>query len=99
MLGAADGGMGHDRSDGENMPLLAMLAPPTESWLERLATAGDGDLGKPGDKGEMSIRYGLIGVEARLLARAVLITGGPSGRSGGATAGLGCVTGGGSVVP
>jgi hypothetical protein len=42
-LGAADGGTGHESSDGEKTPLLAMLMPPMESWLERRgATAGGG---------------------------------------------------------
>lgn len=99
VLGASDGGMGHERRDGENMPLLAMLMPPSESWLERLATVGGGDIGNPGDKGETSIRCGLIGVDARWLATMVLIAGGASGRSGRATVGFGWVTGGGSVVP
>lgn len=31
VLGAADGGAGHERRDGEKTPLLAMLTPPTES--------------------------------------------------------------------
>jgi len=41
-LGAAEGGTGHESKDGEKTPLLAMLMPPTESWLERRATAGGG---------------------------------------------------------
>lgn len=43
MLGAADGGTGHVRSEAEKTPLLAMLTPPTESWLARLDTIGGGD--------------------------------------------------------
>lgn len=40
-LGAVDGGTGH--IENEKAPLLAMLAPPTESWLERRGIVGGGD--------------------------------------------------------
>jgi hypothetical protein len=34
--------MGHESRDGEKMPLLAMLMPPIESWLDRRGTVGGG---------------------------------------------------------
>lgn len=93
-LGAPDGGMGNDSIDAENMPLLAMLAPPSDSWLERRGIAGAGDLGNVADRGDTS--KGLIGLSDRLWANVVMIGGRASPRWGGAAVGLGCA---GMTVP
>lgn len=79
------------------MPLLAMLTPPIESWLERRGIAGAGDAGNSPDKGETS--NGLTGLDERLLAVVITSGGGASARWGRETAGLGCVTGAGRMVP
>lgn len=55
MLPGVDGGMGHENSEGEITPLLAMLTPPNDPWLLRgLGSAGDGDLGKSADMGDIT---------------------------------------------
>lgn len=94
---AVDGGIGHERREGENTPLLATLIPPRESWLERRGTVGGGLCGKSADMGEMS--KGLAGLPGRLEGMAVSMSGGASARSGRAAVGSGCVTGEGSIVP
>jgi hypothetical protein len=46
MLPAVDGGIGHEKREGEITPLLAMLMPPIEPWLLRgLGKVGEGDRG------------------------------------------------------
>lgn len=98
-LGAPDGGAGHESREGENTPLLAMLMPPSESWLVRRgATARGGLWGKVDDSGETS--KGLVGLPGRRVGSAAMTSwGGPSARSGRATVGLGCATGEGCMVP
>lgn len=53
---AVDGGIGHEKSDGEMTPLLAMLAPPLLAMLaplrepllfRGLRCVGSGDFGMP----------------------------------------------------
>ena len=94
-LGAFDGGAGQDNKDGENTPLLAILAPPRESWLDRRGAAvGEGDLGSSGMRGAKSMRSSLVGLDNLLSRIDISRTGGPSSRRGErATVGLGCVTG------